>query len=263
MSEWHVKPQEDLLLKEKLSKEIFEALPDALKEHYSEGRDGAYYLSVEEHAGLKTAYERTTEELRNLKTRLKDMEGIDPTQYRQLLEDANKREEENARRRGDFEKLSKLQEQKFLAEKEELAKLATRYRTILERATVDAQLTAAISSHRGVPDILKPLLERHVKVEEVDGDFQVRVVDPTTGKVRMKDASTAYSVEDLVVELKGNEKFSRVFDGSGVSGAGSSNSTSTPALNGTYTKLSDFKSFEEKDAYIKKFGVEAFQKLTI
>lgn len=115
----------------------------------------------------------------------------DPEELRQLREEANKRQQEQQIKRGEFEKT--LQE---LAAKKDAE--IQRRDSIIREYKVNTPLLSAAATHRAVaPEQVKSLLSSQVRLNN-DGD--VEVVD-NQGSVRYSDNGTPYSVEDLVREF--------------------------------------------------------------
>ena len=127
-----------------------------------------------------------------LKKALKPYEDLgDPGELRTLREKAAKAEQEQAVKRGDFEKV--LQD---LATKKDLE--IQKRDQMIAAYKVDTPLLEEASKYRAVkPEQVKALLKNNVRLNS-EGD--VEVVD-TTGKVRYSDKGTALSVADLVQEF--------------------------------------------------------------
>ena len=127
-----------------------------------------------------------------LKKALKPYEDLgDPEELRALREKAAKAEQEQAVKRGDFEKV--LQD---LATKKDLE--IQKRDQMIAAYKVDTPLLEEASKYRAVkPEQVKALLKNNVRL---NSEGEVEVVD-TTGKVRYSDKGTALSVADLVQEF--------------------------------------------------------------
>lgn len=122
----------------------------------------------------------------------------DPDTLRELKIEAEKRQQEQQIKRGEFEKT--LQE---LAAKKD-AEISKRDQVIKEYK-INTPLLNAAAKHRSVnPDQVKALLSNNIRLNQ---EGEVEVVDET-GNVRYTDAGTAVTVDDYVSEwLKQNPHF--------------------------------------------------------
>jgi hypothetical protein len=134
-------------------------------------------------AGLKSSV---------MKKALKPYEDLgDPEELRALRAEAEKRQQEQQLKRGEFEKT--LQE---MAAKKD-AEIAKRD-SIIREYKVNSPLVSAAAKYRAVnADQVKALLMPNVRL---NGDGEVEVVD-TKGSVRYSDAGTPLAVDDLVREF--------------------------------------------------------------
>lgn len=115
----------------------------------------------------------------------------DPEELRQLRDEASKRQQEQAIKRGEFDKT--LQE---LAAKKD-AEIQKRD-SIIKDYRVNTPLLSAAAQHRAVaPEQVKALLSNQVRLNE---EGEVEVMD-TKGAVRYTDSGVPLSVEDLVKEF--------------------------------------------------------------
>ena len=80
------------------------------------------------------------------------------------------------------------------------------------RATkISDSATRAISKHKGSVELLLPLVEKQCTLVEEDGKHEVRVIDEDKN-IRSNGMDGWVEIEDLVVEMKNDEKFGRAFD---------------------------------------------------
>jgi len=123
---------------------------------------------------------------------LKPYEGLgDPQELKALREEAEKRQQEQQIKRGEFEKT--LQE---LAAKKD-AEIQKRD-SIIREYKVNTPLISAAANYKAVaPEQVKSLLVNNVRLND-EGD--VEVVD-SKGSVRYTDKGTPLSVDDLVREF--------------------------------------------------------------
>ena len=123
---------------------------------------------------------------------LKPYEDLgDPEELRVLKTDAEKRQQEQAIKRGEFEKT--LQE---LAAKKD-AEIQKRD-SVIKEYKVNSPLLSAAAKYRAVaPEQVKSLLSSNVRLNS-EGDVEVVGTD---GTVRYNDAGSPLAVEDLVREF--------------------------------------------------------------
>ncbi len=77
----------------------------------------------------------------------------------------------------------------------------------------------ALAEAKGSPELLLPIVRANCKVVEVDGSYQVRVVD-AQGDFRTDGAGGFMGVKELVAELKTNDAYARAFESETNSGGG-------------------------------------------
>lgn len=120
---------------------------------------------------------------------LKPYEGLgDPSELRALREQAERREQEQAMKRGEFEKI--LQE-KISAKDAEIS----RRDEIIRQYRVDTPLVTAAARARSVnPEQVRTLLKPYIRVNE---DGEPEVIDDR-GQVRYNDAGHPVSIDDFV-----------------------------------------------------------------
>ncbi|AWJ93838.1 hypothetical protein Sp245p_28885 (plasmid) [Azospirillum baldaniorum] len=173
-------------------------------------------------------------ENKSLKEKFKDIDLDEYVRLRQEAAEAQERlrqaEEEKLKKSGDFEAIKKRLQDDFQAQvKVKDERIATLYRN-LEQKLVDAELTAAISAEKGIPQILLPLLKNRVKVTEVEGQFITEVIGEDGQRMYGQDGKPA-GLGDLVKSFKANEIYGRCFE-SPMAGGSGSRTVSTGALDG-------------------------------
>jgi hypothetical protein len=248
-------------------------LPEPLREHYTQ-RDGRYVLTlnpaeggalrygingpsgvdVVDANGLKSAL---SSERKAKAEALKQLDRFKSIQDPDAALEAMRKLEEL----GDLSELEDLDsklakrteqlETKFEADKRGLVDKYTRelqerdermssLRSQLEDRIVNAAATSEIAKQRGVPELLLPVVQRHVQVTEAhDGTLVPRVVDaqgnerysPTPG------SSDYMSIAELVGELRNNETFARAFDAPEASGTGAQGSRGGDGASGGVVRL--------------------------
>lgn len=217
----------------------------------------------EDTTNLKTALQKERKAAAEAAKRAKEYEGLGLTaeEIAALVEEKKKKDENDAKRAGDFEKLKAQMNEKHAAELKAREDAVSRMRGTVEKYLINSEATAAIAAEKGIPDLLLPHVQRFVKVVEQDGDYLVQVVD-TKGDPRVNGKGEPLTISDLVKEMKSNEIFGRAFEGSGKSGSGTPPNHNGPAGSGSDIKRrSDFKDEIDRGRWITEHGLEAYQRL--
>ncbi len=167
-------------------------------------------------------------------------------------------EEERALKAGEFDKLKEQIVKKHGTEIETEKGISAKLKAALEVKLIDAEAILAISAAKGSTTILLPHVKAQLKVVEQDGVFVARVVD-SAGAIRIgDDKGTPMSIDQLVAEMKANDTFAPVFEGTGASGGGANGGTGgnkPPAGEKTMSRK-DFNELGvvEKADFMKKGG---------
>ncbi len=250
----------------KLSVDSLDGIDDAIKSLYVE-RDGKFILPVdgiEDTSALKGALQKERKTAADLQkqSQLWKSLGRTPEEIHELLEAQEKRERTEAERKGEFDKILAQVNQKGADALRAKDETIAQYKRRLESELIDARATAAIASARGVPDLLLPIVQRHVKV---DDSFNVVVVDGK-GDPRVNAKGEPLSIGDLVLEMRTSEIYGRAFDGSGQSGSGMppSNGSGGGTI-GRVTKAdlkgTDAASRKARATFVNTHGYPAYQAL--
>jgi hypothetical protein len=85
---------------------------------------------------------------------------------------------------------------------------------------VTSEATTAITAHKGVPELLMPFVKQQVQVVEEDGKLNAFVVDKDNNQRYSGTTGAPMTISELVVEMKGNAQFGRVFESEAPSGPG-------------------------------------------
>ena len=234
-----------MALKSKLTKAEFDALPDALKEHYKES-NGSYLLDSDDAAELRRAKERADEEARNAKAeadRIKaEKDAAD--------EEARKAREEAAKKKGDITALEASWQEKLNAadakHKQDIAELNRQ----IDSLTVTAEARRIAGEISTTPDLLEDVIAKRLRREIVDGVPTVRTVD-TAGQ------PSAKTVAELQEEFVANPKYAAIMIGSKGGGGGAANAN--PAGGGASKKIKEM-SESERIAHFQKVGQAEFDR---
>lgn len=240
----------------KLVIDSLDGIDDAVKALYVED-NGKFKLDVdgiEDTSGLKTALQKERGEREKLEKQVKRWQKLGKTEdeIAALVEERARAEEEKAAEAGQWDKLKAQMNEKHQADLQQADEKVSAMRKRLEAELIDAKAIAAIAAAKGVPELLLPHVQRHVKV---DDNFNVQIVD-AKGDPRVNGKGDPLTIPDLVEEMKQSETYSRAFDGAGMNGAGTGpNNTGGGAANrtpaGVPKSWAEAKTPEEKAAFIK------------
>jgi hypothetical protein len=244
----------------KLTVDSLDAVEEPFRALYAE-KDGKFHLGVEgieDTGGLKTALQKERADRAAFEKQVKSWQGLGktPEEIRELLEAQAKAEEDKATKAGEWDKLRAQMNEKHAAELKSKDEATGKMRTSLERYLVDAAATQAIAAEKGVPALLLPHVQRHVKVIEQDGDYVAQVVD-AKGDPRVNGKGEPLTIADLVSEMKQSEIYGRAFEASGNTGGGT-----RPANGGAgiaqVKRKADLKDRAARAAFVDKHGHEAY-----
>lgn len=213
-------------------------VPEDFRGLYKEGSDGKYTLNTED-AGVKSAVSaitRLNKSLAAARAEAKAKGEAKPdlsalSEFGETPEDVAKNVQAKIAELTD--QLTKGDKNKINVDKikEDLAKehakqtqaltskneaLTSQLHTLLVENAAVAEITAA----KGVPDLLMPFVKSQIKVIEADGKLIPRVVD-AQGDIRYSGVTgEPMSIKELVADMKGQEKYGRLFESEQKSGAG-------------------------------------------
>lgn len=243
----------------KLTLDSLDAVDEPLRGLYEEA-DGKFKLrveGVEDTSGLRSALEKERKAARELAKKVQRWEALGKSdeEIAELLRKAEDAETSEAERKGEWDKLRAQMNEKHEAALKAKDETVGAMRARLNAELVDAKAVAAIAAAKGVPELLLPHVQRHVRV---DDEFNVQVVD-AKGDPRVNGKGEPLTIAELVAEMRGSEVFGRAFEGSGHSGSG------TPPGSGAggagARKKSDFKTEKERADWTEKHGLEAYKAL--
>jgi len=216
---------------------------------------------IEDTGGLRSALQSERKARADLEKKVKRWEGLGKSdeEIAEMLAAAAKADEDKAAKAGEWDKLRAQMNEKHAADLRTKDEAVGKMRTSLERYLVDAAATTAIAAEKGVPALLLPHVQKHVKVVEQDGEFIAQVVD-AKGDPRVNGKGEPLSIADLVSEMRQSEIYGRAFEGSGNSGGGTRPGNGGGG-NPQYKRRSDFKTRDERVAFVEKHGEDAYFKL--
>lgn len=177
-------------------------------------------LIGEAKAGLETKNSQLLDELKPLKRRLADLDGLDADEYKRLKADAEKSEEDRLKSAGEFDKLRESLTTKHGEELGARDEAIKSLRSALENEKIGASLVrelgAAGITEEGL-DLLPERLSKFVRLVEEGGKYSTSVVD-ADGDARLGEGGKPISLKELVAEAK--EKYPSAFSASSGSGGG-------------------------------------------
>lgn len=243
----------------KLNVDSLEAVDEPFRTLYEQDGD-KFKLKVEgieDTTGLKTALQKERKTASDLQKQTNAWKAIGrtPEEIQELLEAQEARQLTEAEKKGEWDKLktqmNSAHETALKSKDETIGAMRKR----LEAELVDAKATAAIAAAKGVPELLLPIVQRFVKV---DDDFNVQVVD-AKGDPRVNGKGEPLSITDLISEMKENEVYGRAFEGSGHSGSGTrpnNGGGGTPP--GQAKSKADLKDRSKRAAFVDAHGHDAY-----
>ena len=240
-------------------------LDEALKALYTKKADGKFYLDADVDVEELTKQVRTS----NLEAmnRRKELEawsklGLSAEEIEQLKKDKEDREAKDAEKKGEWEKLKEQIVTQHNAEKEKWSKREKDLFGQLRSVLVDNAALQAISSEKGSPDLLLPIIHKHADMIEENGTLQVRILDDK-GAPRVNAKGEFLTIADLVSEFKSSEKFGRAFEATGKGGSGADPASGRSGGNsgGGVPLTRSAMSVAQKAEYAEKHGMDAYRAL--
>ena len=192
-----------MALQKKITKEVFEKLPEALKAEYIE-KDGNYVLDIEgdeDTGALKRAKDREAQKRREAEKALKTAQ--------QELDDL---QDNDAKKRGDIETLEKSWKEKDeKKDKEHQEKLTTKD-NFIRRSLVDAKALEIATTISKSPKVLLPHIKARLTAD-LEADTPITKILDADGK------PSAMTVKELSEEFVANKDFASIIIGSKASGS--------------------------------------------
>lgn len=109
----------------------------------------------------------------------------------------------------------------------------------LENVMIDREAIEAISTQKGVTQLLMPLVKSQTKlVQKDDGTYGVQVVDKS-GEPRYNGAGDAMSIKELVAEMKADPALGRAFEADVPAGGGTNPSGGSKPVSGAVQRQTD------------------------
>lgn len=223
---------------------VLATLPEPVKKEYVDAGNGNFKLDVSAVEGfeladtskLKSALQKEREASKKATDLLKTFEGIDPdkardaqTQLEELLKvDPEKKLEAHKKT------IEQQLNTKYDAERKKLTDQHTSQMSSLtgENKTLDEQLQqvliqstalSAITTAKGNPDLLLPLVKQQARLKKDDKGRRVVEIIDADGTVRLSSKAGSMdpmSIDEFVEAMKTDKRYSAAFAGAGASGSG-------------------------------------------
>lgn len=204
--------------------ESLDAVPESYRELY-EKREGKFYIGVEgfDH-GVAAEKNRLKALVKDLETKVSAYQALgDPESLRHMKDAQALLQEERQRQAGEFDQIKESLRKQIVTQKDQELdterQRTQRYRAELERQLVEGHAENLIMAEGGYPNALMPHIRSRVKVEETANGMDV-VVTGEDGQPRYKADGSAFTMRDLVVEMKQDAVFGRLFVRGGTGGSG-------------------------------------------
>lgn len=245
-------------------------------------RDGKFHLDVDgldivTREAVQAAIKKSNEEAKQARLRLKPWEtlGVTPEDIQKMRDELTElqslkeqREMTEAEKKGQWDELKKQMNEKHAAElskrdeliRAEQAKIGDLKKSI-EHHLMNSAALAAISEHKGIAQLLQPVVLRHIKVEQEGNKFDIKVVDER-GEPRVNGKGDPLTLSEFVGEMQTDPTYGRAFEGTGSSGSGT-----RPVNNGGGSphphihKKSDLKTEADRAKFVDQFGLETYKNL--
>lgn len=124
--------------------------------------------------------------------------------------------------KANLDKLREDMKKAHMAEVETLNKRSEALKGQLYNHLVENKATEAIVAAKGIPELLLPFVKNQIQPVEVDGKYEVQVVEADDTKQQRYSGVTGQpmSISELVTEMKSQEKFGRLFESETPAGGG-------------------------------------------
>lgn len=209
-----------------------EGLDDASKAHYTE-KDGKFYLDVEgidEHPAVgalkrakdheKTLRQTAETKLRETEDKLTEVEGT--------VEGLRT----GAVPKSDVDALKASYDAKTVKQQKEFDDKLAKQNSLIEKHLLDGTALAMATDISTAPSLLIPHIRSRLKLDEVDGELTVSIVD-ISGK------PSAATLEDLKKEMLQNKTFAPILIGSKASGGGANGGSGGGGASKPFAQLNE------------------------
>lgn len=223
-------------LKAKIEK--LEDVGEALREYYTKGSDGAFYLDADgvDDMPAVVGLKRNSDELKREKDRIAAKAAADTQALESKIADLEKRNKggQNDERIAELEARVKqvqaaAQQEKAAMEKQ-LADGLEAQKAFIRKSVISTAL--ADPDVAGDPLFLEHIMAPHLKIEVEHGQPKITVLDGN-GNPRIKStADPVFTAKDLALELKAQPRFGGAFKATTTGGSGAGGNTGSGAGGG-------------------------------
>jgi hypothetical protein len=109
---------------------------------------------------------------------------------------------------------------RLTGERDAALKKSDTMRASMEKNMREEAAVRAIAANKGNVRLLKPHIIANTRVQEEDGEYFLRVVDPEDNELRYDGDGKPMTVEGFVASLRGIDDFANAFEADGASGGG-------------------------------------------
>jgi hypothetical protein len=217
------------------------------------------------HQNAKAAEKAARKEAMELRKRVeqfKDLEDINPDEYRKMMAERQAAEEREAEKKGEWDKLKAQQneqhQEQLTAKEREIERLNSALRTQMIDSELNKELVANEATTVGIK-LLPYDLRQKVSLVEEEGKFHVRILGDDGKTPRVNADGDYLQIVDLVKEQR--EIFPDLFKGSAASGGGVPTSGATNGVAAHKAKAAKEMQPGEKAAFIAEHGLSAWREL--
>jgi hypothetical protein len=225
-----------MALAARIKEEVFAELSEEIQKEYIKQDDGTYQLDVtpvdglglDDATNLKSALSKERTARETAEKKLKGFADLDADKARDAIKKVeamvNWKPDEKVKEQ--IEAVKNQLTEKHKTEVDKLQQKLERRYGQLQKVMIDAEAIKAINEHGGSTKsasvLLYPIRE-NTRMKETDkGEFVVEVIG-NDGNSRISPASRStapMSISELVAEMKNDEAYSPLFNGSGATGSG-------------------------------------------
>ncbi len=240
------------------TKAEWEALPEAKRKLYED--EGLYvadgenwkFSGLDEADGVTKALAKERETVATLKKSLQELTEkvgtLDLDAAREAMQQREEAELDANKKKGDIQAILDAANKKFDAERAQLKTLIQekedllgKKESVIQSIVLDQALTTAIAKHKGVPEILLPVIKAKGEVRAIlenGSDVYVPRVFDKDGNVVFGDTKgNPMDPDQYVATLKENATYARAFDAAGTGGMGAYNPQGAGQGNGKVIRL--------------------------
>lgn len=212
---------------------------------------------------LTAALRRVKKELKEAKAALSQLpEGYDPDAVRELIEEKQRREQEDAEKKGQWDKLAAKMREQAEKEKQTWEQERTQLEADLANELIDARVAILLQKPglEGSAKLLLPHVRANTRVVKGENGKRQTVVVDEEGEARI-NAKTGepMTIEELLIEMRDSDDFAGAFKGSGAAGGGApGRGAAGGGVRSKYRTKADFNTVAERVAFIGEHGQEAY-----